>query len=152
MNRHDYRYRVFEIYILGMLLLMGQLAARCQRRTSALEQGKRVVQPFDYRGVVLEEGPLKRQFDEVRFDYLRIPPDALLKGFRKRAGLPAPGIDLGGWYSSDTFHVFGQILSGLARMYGATGDPACKISCRDAAGGMGKVYRAGWVLLLFQHA
>jgi DUF1680 family protein len=40
--------------------------------------------------------------------------------------MPAPGNDLGGWYSSDTFHVFGQILSGLARLYAATGDAACK--------------------------
>ena len=34
--------------------------------------------------------------------------------------------DLGGWYSSDVFHVFGQILSGLARLHAATGDPACR--------------------------
>jgi DUF1680 family protein len=35
-------------------------------------------------------------------------------------------VDLGGWYTSDTFHVFGQIVSGLARMHAATGDPACR--------------------------
>ena len=49
-----------------------------------------------------------------------------MKGFRARAGLPAPGPDLGGWYSSDTFLVFGQIVSGLARLYAATGDAACR--------------------------
>ncbi len=84
------------------------------------------MQPFDYKGVELLVGPLKSQVDEIRNDYLRIPEDSLLKGFRQRAGLPAPGADLGGWYSGDVFHVFGQILSGLARMYAATGDPACK--------------------------
>lgn len=31
---------------------------------------------------------------------------------------------MGGWYSDDVFHVFGQILSGLARLHAATGDPA----------------------------
>ena len=69
---------------------------------------------------------LRRQVDAARDDYLRIPNDDLLKGFRQRAGKPAPGADLGGWYSSDIFHVFGQILSGLARLYAATGDPACR--------------------------
>lgn len=88
--------------------------------------GKRVIDPFDYHGVTLEPGPLKRQLDEVKTFYLAIPDDDLLKGFRTRAGLPAPGIDLGGWYSSDTFLVFGQIVSGLARLYAASGDPACR--------------------------
>jgi DUF1680 family protein len=89
-------------------------------------KGRRLLQPFDYRGVTLDGGSLRRQFDETRDYYLRIPDDDLLKGFRARAGRPAPGVDLGGWYSADVFHVFGQILSGLARMYAATGDPACR--------------------------
>ena len=58
-------------------------------------------------GVSLDGGPLKLQVDAARQDYLRIPNDDLLKGFRRRAGRPAPGADLGGWYSSDVFHVFG---------------------------------------------
>jgi uncharacterized protein len=88
--------------------------------------GKAVLEPFDYHGVALEDGPLLRQVLEVREFYLRIPDDDLLKGFRKRAGLAAPGNDLGGWYSDDIFHVFGQIVSGLSRMYAATGDEACR--------------------------
>ena len=88
--------------------------------------GRRVVEPFDYRGITLGASPLKAQVDEVRQFYLAIPDDGLLKGFRARAGRPAPGNDLGGWYSSDTFLVFGQIVSGLARLYGGTGDPACR--------------------------
>ncbi len=88
--------------------------------------GKRVVEPFDYRGVTLDPGPLKAQVDEVRQFYLAIPDDDLLKGFRTRAGRLAPGNDLGGWYSSDTFLVFGQIVSGLARLHAGTGDPACR--------------------------
>lgn len=89
-------------------------------------KGHRLLEPFDYRGVSLNSGLLRRQFDETRDYYLRIPNDDLLKGFRRRASLPAPGVELGGWYSNDIFHVFGQIVSGLARMYVATGDPACK--------------------------
>jgi len=84
------------------------------------------IEPFGYRGVSLDDGPLRRQVDAALKDYLRIPNDDLLKGFRLRAGMPAPGANLGGWYSTDTFHVFGQLLSGLARLHAATGDPACR--------------------------
>ncbi|MHB9037419.1 MAG: beta-L-arabinofuranosidase domain-containing protein [Armatimonadota bacterium] len=87
------------------------------------------MESFDYRGVTLDGGEPRRQFDEVRDYYLRIPNDDLLKGFRLRAGLPAPGVDLGGWYTADVGHIFGQLLSGFARMYAATGD----IRCRDKA-------------------
>src|SRR5262249_31722785 len=89
-------------------------------------QGRRVLEPFDFRGVSLDSGPLRQQVDEVRVYYLAISDDDLLKGFRTRAGKPAPGKGLGGWYSSDVFHVFGQIVSGLARLHVATGDRACR--------------------------
>jgi uncharacterized protein len=88
--------------------------------------GVRVIEPFDYHGVSLNDGPLLRQMLEVRDDYLRVPNDDYLKGFRQRAGKPAPGADLGGWYTPGTFHVFSQVLSGLARMYAAAGDEDCR--------------------------
>jgi hypothetical protein len=87
---------------------------------------KLAIGPFGYHGVNLDQGPLRLQCDSAREYYLRIPNDDLLKGFRQRAGRAAPGNDLGGWYSADVFHVFGQILSGLARLHAVTGDPACR--------------------------
>ncbi len=84
------------------------------------------IESFGYRRVRLDDGPLRHQVDAARDDYLRIPNDDLLRGFRLRAGKPAPGVDLGGWYTADVFHVFGQILSGLARLSAATGDVACR--------------------------
>ncbi len=104
------------------------MAAFClpASRVFAAPPERRLLRSFDYQGVTLEDGSLKRQFDEVRDYYLHIPNDNLLKGFRQRAGRFAPGTEMGGWYSADVFHIFGQILSGLARMYAATGDPACK--------------------------
>jgi len=62
--------------------------------------------------------------------------DSLLKPWRLRAGLPAPGPDLGGWYDEvEPFiktpsgghgfapgHAFGQWISALARGYAADGD------------------------------
>ncbi len=88
-------------------------------------KGKALLEPFGYHGVSLDGGRLKAQFDLIRSEYLGIPNDDLLKGFRARAGFPAPGNDLADWYVNDTFHIFGQIVSGLSRMYAATGDRAC---------------------------
>ena len=84
------------------------------------------LQRFDYRDVRLTTGDLRRQLDEVTAQYLAIANDDLLKGFRQRAGLPAPGDDLGGWYTAGTWHAFGQYLSGLSRLYAATGNTACR--------------------------
>lgn len=86
----------------------------------------RAIEPFDYNGVSLDGGRLKAQFEAVEKEYMSIPNDDLLKGFRKRVGMPAPGEDLGGWYTADSFHIFGQILGGLSRMFAATGDIAIR--------------------------
>ncbi len=118
--------------MLSVLLAILLRALPAQRTGPAISSPTPVrlaIEPFGYRGVSLDDGPLRQQVDAAREDYLRIPNDDLLKGFRKRAGRPAPGADLGGWYSSDIFHVFGQILSGLARLHAVTGDP----SYRDKA-------------------
>jgi hypothetical protein len=74
--------------------------------------------------VTLDAGPLKKQVDEVRAFYLAIPDDDLLKGFQTRAGKPAPGKELGGWYSSDTFEPCSQPdrrSTGSSRRSGSTG-------------------------------
>lgn len=98
--------------------------AMLSAHASYAEEAKPVLKTFDYRGVSLQDSRLKLQFDETRDFYLRLPSDDLLRGYRLRAGLPAPGKDLGGCYLGH--NTFGQILSGLARMYAATGDSACK--------------------------
>ena len=105
------------------LLLVANLAVGA---TMPEPKGQRIVEPFDYRDVTLDDGYLRRQFDETRGYYLRISNDDLLKGFRARSDRPTPGEDLGGWYTGDIFHIFGQVISGLARMHAATGDPACR--------------------------
>jgi DUF1680 family protein len=93
---------------------------------------------FGYGDVTLLDGPLREQFDWNHAFYRALDEDALLKPFRQRAGLPAPGDDMGGWYSwaplsdidarpNNGFapgHSFGQYLSGLSRSYAATGDRA----------------------------
>ncbi len=92
---------------------------------------------FEYGEVQLLDGPMLEQFQHNISVFMSLPDDSLLKPFRQLVGLPAPGEDMGGWYSpSADFdppknmtgyipgHSFGQYLSGLARAYAVTGDKA----------------------------
>ncbi len=84
------------------------------------------LQTFDYEGVRLLPGPFADRLAATRAFYLAIPNDDILKGFRRQAGLPAPGDDMGGWCEGSTALLFGQWLSGLARLYRATGDKSLR--------------------------
>jgi hypothetical protein len=82
---------------------------------------------FAYSDIKLTGGPLQAQRDRIHASYLGLDEDRLLKVYRQRAGLPAPGKDMGGWYDAEGFgsgQVLGQIISGLARLYNSTGDAA----------------------------
>src|SRR6202034_4801833 len=90
--------------------------------------------------VKLLDGPMNRQFKENHARFLNLDDDRLLKVYRQRAGLPAPGEDMGGWYDLDGFvpgHSLGQYVSGLARIGAATGDPACQRKVRELVLGFG---------------
>jgi DUF1680 family protein len=95
------------------------------------------LQLFDYSGVKLLDSRFKNQYQSARELFFNIPHDNLLLGFRQRAGLPAPGNPLIGWYGGrwtdsshtsvrdpDIFNAFGQFISGMARMSRATHDTA----------------------------
>ncbi len=80
---------------------------------------------FDYAQVQLAPSLLERQFQENHQLLLALSEDSLLRPFRIREGLPAPGADLGGWYDAYGFApaaTFGQWLSALARSYAVTSD------------------------------
>lgn len=80
------------------------------------------LQTFNYRGVRLLPGRFADQLSATRDRYYNLSSDSILKGFRRRAGLPAPGDDLKGWSRRNTGATFGQWVSGMARMSCATGD------------------------------
>jgi len=80
------------------------------------------LQPFNYRGVRLRKSRWLDQYQAARDYYLEVSNDDILQGWRAAAGLPAPGKPLGGWCAKNSDTVFGQWLSGMARMYCATGD------------------------------
>lgn len=99
------------------------------------------LEPFDYQGVRLLDGMLKSQYDRTRAYYFGISNDDILKGFRERAGLPAPGQAMGGWAQDDTSGVFGQWLSGMARMCKATGDTEMGEKATALMNGWAEAYR-----------
>jgi len=115
----------------------GLLAARTLPAWARAKAADAVTPPlsvFGYAQVQLLDGPFRSQFEHNHKLFLHLNEDGMLKPFRQREGLPAPGPDLGGWYdNADDFnektnfhgfiagHSFGQYLSGLARAYAVTG-------------------------------
>jgi uncharacterized protein len=84
------------------------------------------LEPFDYDGVRLRESRWQRQYQAACDFWLGLSEDDILHGYRQAAGLPAPGKPLGGWCSGNSSVVFGQWLSGLSRLFRATGDTAVR--------------------------
>src|SRR5262245_61681335 len=90
--------------------------------SSPYARGKAVIETFDYDGVRLLPGRMHEQVQRAREVCSSIPNDSILKGFRRDSGLPHPGDDLRGWAKPNSAKIFGQLLSGMARMGRATGD------------------------------
>lgn len=97
------------------------------------------LQEFGYGDVTLAPGLAQTQFDQTQAVLLGMNEDSLLKPWRLRAGLPAPGPDMGGWYDELPLdktpsgghgfapgHAFGQWISALARGYAVNHNPATK--------------------------
>jgi len=97
------------------------------------------LEEFRYSDVKLAPGLAQTQFEQTQSVLLSLNDDSLLKPWRLRAGLPAPGPDLGGWYDELPLektesgghgfapaHCFGQWISALARGYAVEHDPRTK--------------------------
>jgi DUF1680 family protein len=104
---------------------LGSAALLARRGRAEPPAGTRKLREFDYSQVSLTGGPLAGQYRRVHASFLSLDDDRILKVYRQRAGLPAPGADMGGWYDADGFvpgHLIGQFISGLARLAASTGD------------------------------
>jgi uncharacterized protein len=121
-SRRSFMKRVLGASLAPALLGGTPIAAHSRVDGDAPGGGKAVLEPFDYNAVRLLDGPLKKQYDATRDYYNHVPNDDILKGFRQRVGLPAPGRDMGGWCQRDAGEVLGQWLSGMSRMSRANGD------------------------------
>jgi uncharacterized protein len=110
---------------------------------AARSSDRRKLHEFSYAEVRLTDGPLAAMSQRLRRHYLALDEDRLLKVYRQRAGLPAPGRDMGGWYDADGFvpgHLLGQFISGLSRIHANTGDPAAAAKVRRLVHGYGVAF------------
>lgn len=93
------------------------------------------LEEFSYSDVELAPGLAQTQFEQTKEILLGLNEDSLLKPWRLRAGLPAPGPEMGGWYDEVPLektesgghgfapaHCFGQWISALARGYACNHD------------------------------
>jgi len=97
------------------------------------------LEEFRYGDVELAPGLAQTQFEKTRAVLIGLNEDSLLKPWRLRAGISAPGPDMGGWYDEVPLdktesgghgfapaHCFGQWISALARGYAIDHDTQTK--------------------------
>ena len=111
----------------GSACILPQSYAFADASTSNTAAASRTrLHSFDYRGVRLLDSRFQQQVLYTRELYFNMSNDDMLKGFRRAAGLPAPGNDMKGWCRRDCGATFGQWISGMARLSCATGDTALR--------------------------
>ena len=115
MDRRDFLASTPAAMLLASNMISQQSAASGSRTAARIE-------PFDYQSVRLRPSRAKTQADAAREFYFGLSDDDILHGARQEAGLPAPGQVLGGWCARNSHSVMGQWLSGMSRLYRATGD------------------------------
>ena len=95
---------------------------------------------FTYADVLMASDLHESQLMNTHSVLMALSEDSLLKPFRQMSGMPAPGQDLGGWYTYNPDYdyrsgfdtgfapgcTFGQWVSALARAYAITGDEATR--------------------------
>lgn len=94
------------------------------------EHGNPLLEP-GYGQVQFEPGLHQAQLEQTHSILMALDNDSLLRPFRLAAGLPAPGSDLGGWYSTGwgSFGptTFGQWISALSRYYAISRDEPTRL-------------------------
>jgi hypothetical protein len=84
---------------------------------------------------------MAEMYRRMQAHFLNLDEDRLLKVYRQRAGMAAPGRDMGGWYDADGFvpgHLIGQFISGLSRIHTCTGDMEAAAKAQRLAVGYGE--------------
>jgi DUF1680 family protein len=118
----------------GATALVGREAVGLQ-----VEPDAKPLSEFGYGDVSLAPGLAQTQFEHTQSVLLGMNEDSLLRPWRLRAGLPAPGKPMGGWYDEVPLvktpsggegfapaHSFGQWISALSRGYAINQDPKTK--------------------------
>jgi DUF1680 family protein len=119
--------------MLSRRTFLGSAAACAVAAGAARPDDRLKLREFAYPQVTLTEGPIAAMYQRMRAHYLKLDEDRLLKVYRQRVGMRAPGRDMGGWYDADGFvpgHLIGQFISGLSRMHANNGDPEAAAKVR----------------------
>jgi uncharacterized protein len=105
------------------LLCGGKAHAGESNPARSFEHGQ-PLQQFRYDQIKFLGGIHQAQFEQTHSVLMGLDEDALLRPYRRRVGLAAPGCDLAGWYGSDAFgaETFGQWISALSRSFAITND------------------------------
>jgi hypothetical protein len=99
-----------------------------------------ILAEFGYADVTISSDIHESQRMNTHDVLMELSEDSLLKPFRQMSGMPAPGENLGGWYTYNPDYdyregfdegfapgcTFGQWVSALARDYAITGDQATR--------------------------
>jgi DUF1680 family protein len=106
-----------------------------------------------YGDVVFAPGPHQAQLNQTHTVLVNMNEDSLLRPFRLAAGLPAPGSDLGGWYSDFEFgpETFGQWLSALSRYYAITRDETSRDKVRRLISGFSQCIEPSGKIFAIRH-
>jgi uncharacterized protein len=116
-------------------------AAACA--AAAPGEARRKLREFAYADVKLTSGPITDMYRRMHAHFVGLDEDRLLKVYRQRAGMAAPGRDMGGWYDADGFvpgHLLGQIISALSRIHAHTGDAEAAAKARRLVRGYGAAF------------
>lgn len=123
MNRRDFMYTAGGVYLASAM--PSAFGAVSSADPCAIAPHKKI-ETFGYRGVTLLPSRFQRQMEDAYDVYFNMSNDDMLKGFRREAGLPDPGHDMTGWARRTSGGMFGQWISGMARLSCATNDQAMR--------------------------
>jgi DUF1680 family protein len=119
--------------MLSRRAFVGGSAASFVAAAAARSDDRLKLREFAYSQVALTGGPMADMYKRMRAHFLKLDEDRLLKVYRQRVGMTAPGRDMGGWYDAEGFvpgHLIGQFISGLSRIHASTGDPEAAAKAR----------------------
>src|SRR5215472_43742 len=129
--------------MLSRRTFLGSAAACAVAARAAGPAARLKLREFAYSQVTLTQGPMAEMYRRLRAHYLRLDEDRLLKVYRQRAGIPARGRDMGGWYDADGFvpgHLIGQFISGLSRIHACDRDPEAAAKVRRLVRGYAETF------------
>lgn len=107
----------------GALICRSKATGSISSPVRSFEHGE-PLQQFRYDQIEFRPGIHQTQLEQTHSVLMGLSEKALLKPYRRRAGLPAPGCDLAGWYGSEATgaETFGQWISAMSRYYAITQD------------------------------